>query len=131
MDLYLMSPPAPSWSLRGLTNLWGKDAPDIDARLAREEWLRLAEGVEALGGKVAVLPPDDALPGLPFAAEAGHALMPRTPGGKMRFLLPRMKLEHRKAERHKWVPFVERLGFETVEIDGGPTCSPAWCALPP
>ena len=111
--------PVSSWSLRGLTNLWGKDAPDIDAGQAREEWLRLAEGIEALGGKVAVLPPDDALPGLPFAAEAGHALMPRTPGAKMRFLLPRMKLEHRKAERDKWAPFVERLGFETVEIGAG------------
>ncbi len=119
MDLYLMSPPSPSWSFRGHPNLWGKDTPELDARRARDEWLRLAEAIEGLGAKVAVLPPDDELPALPFAAQAGHALPPLKEGGKIRFLLPRMKLEHRKGERDKWKPFVERLGFEAVEIEGG------------
>jgi len=115
MDLYLMSPPHPTWKLRGRSNFRSKEAPEVDARIARREWLALATAIEQEGGTVAVLPPDPELSGLPYAAEAGHGLPPKEAGGKMRFLLPRMKGEHRKLERDKWKPFVERLGFEVVD----------------
>jgi N-dimethylarginine dimethylaminohydrolase len=119
MDLYLMSPPHPEWRLVGRSNFRSKDAPEVDAAKARLEWLALAEAIEALGGTVAVLPPERDLTGMPFAAEAGHALPPREPGGRRRFLLPRMKHDHRKPERELWRPFVERLGFETIELGAG------------
>jgi N-dimethylarginine dimethylaminohydrolase len=69
-----------------------------------------------------VLPPDAEHSGLPFAAEAGHPLPPLTPGDRPRFLLPRMKAEHRRGERDLWGPFVERLGFETVELEPEGPC---------
>jgi len=119
MDLYLMSPPHLRWSLRGRANPRSKRADAVDPVRARHEWLALAEGIEALGGTVAVLPPDESLTGLPFAAEAGLPLPPLGPGQKPRFLLPRMHVEHRRAEREAWRPFVEQLGFSAIEIDEG------------
>jgi N-dimethylarginine dimethylaminohydrolase len=119
MDLYLMSPPHPSWSLKGRANPRSRRAGTVDAVRARHEWLALAEGIEALGGTVAVLPPDAELTGLPYAAEAGHPLPPIEPGQKPRFILPRMKVEHRQRERERWAPFVERLGFTVVELEDG------------
>lgn len=115
-----MSPPHPEWSLRGRVNFRSRDAADVDPLRAGREWLALAEGIEALGGTVVVLPPSDvALSGLPFAAEAGHPLPPATEGGKPRFLLPSMKPEHRRPERAVWGPFMEKLGFEVIPIDEG------------
>lgn len=119
-DLYLMSPPGRSWSLRGRANFRSRDAAVVDARAARKEWLALAEAIEAHGGTVAVLPPVEGLTGLPFAAEAGHVLPPRRGGtGRWRFVLPRMATAHRVAEREHWGPFAARLGFEVVELDAG------------
>jgi N-dimethylarginine dimethylaminohydrolase len=115
MDLYLMSPPHPTWTLRGRANFKSSEAAPVDAQRARREWLTLASAIEGEGATVAVLPPDPELTGLPYAAEAGHALPPKEAGGKMRFLLPRMKSDHRKAEREKWKPFVERLGFDVID----------------
>ncbi len=118
-DLFLMSPPGPAWKLRGRANFRSAAAEPVDARRARQEWLALARGIERAGGVVAVLPPEDeALTGLPYAAEAGHPL-PALTGGKPRFLLPRMWAEHRRGERERWAPFAERLGFETVDVGAG------------
>src|SRR5688572_14972520 len=107
MDLYFMSPPHPAWSLRGRANFKSRAAAEVDPLRARREWLALAEGIEALGGTVVVLPTMDAeLTGLPFAAEAGHPLAASSPGARPRFLLPRMKPEHRQRERELWGPFM-------------------------
>jgi N-dimethylarginine dimethylaminohydrolase len=122
MDLYLMSPPHPAWALRGRANPRSRRAGEVDATRARHEWLALAEGIEALGGVVAVLPPSADHTGLPFAAEAGQPLPPLAVGGRPRFLLPRMKVEHRRGERELWGPFVERLGFQTVELEAEGPC---------
>lgn len=115
-----MSPPHPGWSLRGRANFRSRAAEPVDAAKARLEWLALAEHIESLGGTVVVLEsPDPSLTGLPYAAEAGHPLPPLRPGGKPRFLLPRMKPEHRRLEKAVWGPFVEKLGFEVIEIGVG------------
>ena len=114
-----MSPPAESWHLRGRTNWKSREAPEVDAKRARAEWLEVARAIEAHGGRVAVLAPDDALTGMPFAAEAGQALAPRGEHTRPRFLLPRMKDAHRKDERTKWGPFVERLGFFKIDLEEG------------
>lgn len=115
-DLYLMSPPGRRWSLTGRANFRSRDAAPVDAARARREWLALAEAIEELGATVAVLPAaETGLTGLPYAAEAGHVLPPAVGSGAPRFLLPRMKSEHRRAERERWAPFAERLGMRVVD----------------
>jgi len=119
-DLYFMSPPTPAWSLRGRANFRSRAADPVRPLRARKEWLGLARAIEAEGGRVAVLESDDdGLTGMPYAAEAGHVLPPRSAGHRPRFLLPRMKSEHRKPERDAWAPFVRSLGFEPVELERG------------
>lgn len=114
-DLYFMSPPGRGWALRGRANFRSAEASPVDAARARREWLALARRIEQRGGRVCVLPPDDALTGLPYAAEAGHPLPPRA-GGRPRFILPRMFAAHRRGERERWAPLVERLGFELIDL---------------
>jgi len=114
-----MSPPHPTWSLRGKANFRSRKAEAVDPLRARREWLTVAEGIEALGGVVAVLPPNAELSGLPYAAEAGQPLPPLAPGRRPRFLLSRMKPEHRRAEAAEWRPFFEQLGFEVIELESG------------
>ena len=115
-----MSPPHAGWAIRGRANFRSRVAEPVDAAKARLEWLALAERIESLGGTVVVLePPDASMSGLPYAAEAGHPLGPLQPGGKPRFLLPRMKPEHRRQEKTLWAPFFERLGFEVIELGVG------------
>ncbi len=115
-DLYFMSPPSRGWKLRGRANFRSRDAGEVDATLARREWLALAERIEALGGVVcAVESPDDALSGLPYAAEAGHPLPP-TRGGSPRFVLPRMAARHRRLERDVWGRVMRELQFDVLDL---------------
>lgn len=114
-----MSPPHSSWTLRGRANFKSRVAAPVDPLRARREWLSLAEGIEAHGGRVVVLPPNPELSGLPFAAEAGHPLSAASGSDKPRFLLPRMKHEHRVKERELWGPFMTSLGFEVIELEDG------------
>src|SRR3712207_2055671 len=68
--LYFMSPPGPTWGLRGRANFRSREALPADASGARAEWLALARAIEARGGTVVALPsPDPDLTGLPYAAE--------------------------------------------------------------
>lgn len=118
-ELFLMSPPSPHWQLRGRANFRSGDAEQVDAKAAFEEWYRLAQEIEKAGGRVLVLPPDDSMTGLPYCAEAGHSLPPEGDDPRPRFLLPRMWAEHRKRELEHWRPFATRIGFRTIEGDGG------------
>ena len=115
-----MSPPARDWQLRGRANFRSRSAPAVDALRARKEWLGLADALVAAGGQVVVLPAvGGKLTGLPYAAEAGHALGPATETDPPRFILPRMLAAHRQAEADHWRPFVEQLGFETYSLPVG------------
>jgi N-dimethylarginine dimethylaminohydrolase len=116
-DLYLMSPPATDWQLRGRANFRSKDAAPVDARAARFEWLALAEAIEREGARVVVAPPVWGLSGMPYAAECGQVVEDET--GKKRFLLPRMFAEHRKNEAEHWARIATKLGWETVDLGSG------------
>lgn len=116
-ELFLMSPPGPNWQLRGRANFRSGDAKQVSAAAAFQEWLSLARAIEDAGGRVLVLPSEEGMTGLPYCAEAGHALPPEGTDPRPRFLLPRMWAEHRAREREVWQPFVEALGFRV--IDGG------------
>ncbi|MCP3099683.1 amidinotransferase [Myxococcus sp. K15C18031901] len=118
VDLFLMSPPGRGWALRGRNNFRSREAPQVDAREARKEWLALARAIEARGGTVVALPsPSDLLTGMPYSAECGQ-VVPR-PGAAPLFLLPRMMSAHRQAEREHWAPLARRMGFEVVDPDVG------------
>lgn len=118
IDLFLMSPPAPSWRLRGRANFRSASAEPVDARAAIREWVALADAVEARGGRVVSLvpPPDTDLTGLPYAAECGH-LVERD--GALLFVLPTMFAPHRARERELWRPAAEALGLSPVELPAG------------
>jgi N-dimethylarginine dimethylaminohydrolase len=111
-DLYLMSPPAPDWELKGRANFRSREAAAVDAKAARREWLALATAIERRGGTVVVAPPVSGLTGMPYAAECGHVV-------GTRFILPRMAAEHRNGEAEHWSRVAARLGFEVVALDRG------------
>ena len=114
MDLFLMSPPGRAWALRGRNNFRSREAPQVDARQARQEWLALARELEARGGTVVALPsPSELLTGMPYAAECGQ-VVPRE-GAPPLFLLPRMLSAHRQTEREHWAPLARRMGLEVVD----------------
>lgn len=109
-----MSPPGRTWALRGRNNFRSREAPQVDARQARREWLTLAREIEARGGTVVALPsPSELLTGMPYAAECGQ-VVPRE-GSPPLFLLPRMMSAHRQAEREHWAPLARSLGLEVVD----------------
>jgi N-dimethylarginine dimethylaminohydrolase len=116
IDLYLMSPPAPEWQLRGRANFRSKTAEPVDGRAAIREWITLADAIEERGGRVVCLIPERAteLTGLPYAAECGQIV---EQAGELLFLLPSMFAPHRKGERELWRPVAEALGMKPVDID--------------
>lgn len=118
IDVYLMSPPGPTWRLRGRANFRSEAAAPVDARAAIREWIALADAVEARGGRVVCLvpKPDTELTGLPYAAECGH-LVERD--GELVFLLPRMAAPHRVRERDAWRPVAAALGLRPVDLPEG------------
>jgi N-dimethylarginine dimethylaminohydrolase len=118
IDLYLMSPPAPSWQLRGRANFRSEAAAPVDARAAIREWVALADAIEARGGRVVSLvpPPDTELTGLPYAAECGHVV---EHGGELLFLVPTMFAPHRLRERDLWRPAAASLGLRPVDLPEG------------
>ncbi len=111
-DLYLMSPPGEDWQLRGRANFRSREAAPVDAKIARKEWLTLAEAIEKTGATVAVHPPVSGLTGMPYAAECGHVVGDQ-------FLLPRMFAPHRKEEAPHWKKLAERIGLKPTDIGGG------------
>jgi N-dimethylarginine dimethylaminohydrolase len=119
IDLYLMSPPAPSWRLRGRANFRSEAAAPVDARAAIREWVALADAIEARGGRVVSLvpPPDTELTGLPYAAECGHIV---EHGGELLFLVPNMFAPHRVRERDLWRPAAASLGLRPVTLGETP-----------
>lgn len=117
-DAYFMSPPGPTWALRGKANFRSESGSTVDAGLARKQWLAFARAIEAHGGTVIALEsPDAALTGMPYAAECGQVVT--GDDGRQRFLLPHMAKPHRQKEAPHWKAVAERLGLETVTIDAG------------
>jgi N-dimethylarginine dimethylaminohydrolase len=118
IDLYLMSPPAPGWRLRGRANFRSEAAAPVDARAAIAEWISLADAIEARGGRVICLvpDPDTELTGLPYAAECGHVVEKK---GTLHFLLPNMAALHRRGEHALWRPAAEALGLHPVDLHEG------------
>jgi len=110
--VFLMSPPRRDWSPRGKANFKSKESGLVPPGAALDEWVRLADAVEAAGGRVMLLPPAAhlALTGLPFTAEAGCL----GPDGV--FLLPNLTPEHRQPETGYLAGFFAGLGWRTRAV---------------
>jgi len=108
-----MSPPSPNWALRGRANFRSAQAPPVDAKIALREWISLADEIAARGGTVVCLmPKDDALTGLPYAAECGQIV------SSDRFLLPNMLAPHRQLEREQWRALAIALRWKPIDVEG-------------
>ncbi len=117
-DAYFMSPPGPTWALRGKANFRSASGSAVDPELARRQWLAFARAIERHGGTVIALEsPDPSLTGMPYAAECGQVVT--GDDGQQYFLLPHMAKPHRRGEAPHWRALAERLGLETVSIDAG------------
>lgn len=118
IDLFFMSPPGPSWQLRGRANFRSASAPQVVASAAIREWVGLADALEARGGRVVCLVPprDTLLTGLPYAAECGHVVEVK---GELRFLLPNMAAPHRQGEKELWRALAGKMGIKTVDLPSG------------
>jgi N-dimethylarginine dimethylaminohydrolase len=92
-----MSPPPPSWRIRGGANYRSVSRKQVNPRRALAEWLALADAIEATGAVVNVVPyPRDVpepLTGLMYTANAGWLRAPS------RFRVARLTVAHRQAER--------------------------------
>ena len=118
VELFLMSPPGRTWTLRGRANFRSQGAEPVDARGARREWLTFARALEARGAVVVALPsPSEELTGMPYAAECGHVLA--RAGAPPLFLLPRLAKAHRRGEREHWERLARRMGMEVVDPGAG------------
>ena len=104
-----MSPPGPTWRIRGGTNFRSKDKPETDPVRARAEWDQLVAAIRKAGGEVAVMPAaevDPPLTGMIYTANAGQRFADV-------YLVSRMWAPHRKDEAAHVEAFVRTLGLET------------------
>jgi N-dimethylarginine dimethylaminohydrolase len=102
-----MSPPGPTWRIRGGTNFRSQDKPETDPVRARAEWDRLVDAIRKAGGEVTVIPTIDVEPpltGMIYTANAGQ----RFDDG---FLVSRMWAPHRTDEAAHIETFVRGLGW--------------------
>lgn len=124
VPIFLMSPPREDWELRGRANFRSRRAGAADARLARQEWAALADAIVDAGGEVLVCPPppDAALTGMIYTAEAGEFY--RREDGSPGFLLPNMAAAHRRGEAQWVAAQLSRWGIEARQV--GAHGSPLW-----
>src|SRR5579863_8229007 len=93
----------------------------VNAELARRQWHSLAQALIAHGTEVCVIEPHRRLSGLVYPANAGF-LYPLThgeangPGASEKTFYLANLLPTRAAERKVYRPFVEAMGYKTVEI---------------
>ena len=94
----------------------------VDANLARRQWHNLARALLAHGVEIYVIEPHPRLTGLVYPANAGF-LYPltlegfdRTPDAASKSFYLANLLPTRAAEREVYAPFINAMGYETVEI---------------
>ncbi len=112
---YLMSYPSPSWHIRGGANFRSKSKAATNPRAAFREWLMLADAITRAGGHILVMAPPaggEALTGLIYCANHGALFKD---GDRFSFLISKMSVAHRQAEREHIRGFFERAGVPTGE----------------
>jgi N-dimethylarginine dimethylaminohydrolase len=115
--LFLMSPPRSDWALRGRANFRSREASDVDASAARDEWCTLADAIVTAGGDVLVCPPppDASLTGMIYTAEAGEVYLDDDDSPV--WLLPNVAAQHRRGEKKYIRAFFDSLGVPCEDVD--------------
>jgi N-dimethylarginine dimethylaminohydrolase len=112
---FLMSYPPKSWQIRGGENFRSKDKAMTNPQLAMKEWLKLCDAIAAAGGRILVIPPPASTPpltGMMYTANSG-ALFKQ--GDAWEFVLSKMSVEHRQAEKPYIKKFLDDAGMPTAE----------------
>lgn len=113
---FLMSYPGPSWHIRGGENFRSKARKDTNPRAAMKEWLTLCDAITRAGGRILIMPPSSdpksPLTGMIYTANAG-ALFKN--GDKWSFLISKMAVAHRQAEREHIRAFLGEAGVTTAD----------------
>ncbi len=128
-SVYLMSPPPRGWYIRGGSNYKSRGRPVVSPRQALQEWIGLADAIEAAGGRVAFLEPSEEplLTGMMYTANAGWL---RTGGAEPLFRLARVSVEHRRAEREVLDGALRAAGFRTEQAEAVWEGQADMCHLP-
>jgi N-dimethylarginine dimethylaminohydrolase len=111
---FLMSYPGPGWHIRGGENFRSQGREATNPRAALTEWLALADAITRAGGRILVMPPGDGatLTGLMYTANAG-ALFKN--GDSWTFVLSKMSVAHRQAERERVKAFLTEAGLPVAD----------------
>lgn len=112
---FLMSYPGPDWQIRGGENFRSKARASTNPRAALKEWLTLCDAITRAGGRILVMPPAQATPpltGMIYAANAGALFRS---GDAWTFLVSKMSVAHRQAEREAIRAFFAEAGVPTAE----------------
>jgi N-dimethylarginine dimethylaminohydrolase len=111
---FLMSYPPPGWHIKGGENFRSQAKAQTNPRAAFKEWLALCDAITRAGGRILVMPPPEGatLTGLPYAANHG-ALFKN--GDQWVFMLSKMSVAHRQAEREHVRAFFNKAGIPTEE----------------
>jgi N-dimethylarginine dimethylaminohydrolase len=111
-------------------NYKSRDRPAINPRRALQEWLELAEAIEAAGAEVAVLepPPAPLLTGLMYTANAGWL---RTAAPVPRFRLANLSVAHRRLEGPVVRAALSGFGWELEASQSVWEGQADMCSLPP
>jgi N-dimethylarginine dimethylaminohydrolase len=112
---FLMSYPPSQWAIRGGENFRSQEKAATNPQKAMKEWLKLCDSITTAGGRILVIPPGTETPpltGMMYTANAG-ALFKQ--GEKWQFLLSKMSVAHRQAERPHIKKFLDEAGMPTAE----------------
>jgi N-dimethylarginine dimethylaminohydrolase len=112
---FLMSYPSRGWQIRGAENFRSKERAATNPKKAMLEWLKLCDAITACGGRILVMPPAETTPpltGMIYTANSG-ALFKR--GDEWEFVVSKMSVSHREAEREPIKRFLSEAGVPTVE----------------
>ena len=112
---FLMSYPGPGWTISGGQNFRSQARAATNPRAALREWLTLADAITRHGGRILVLPPPSPpanLTGLLYTANTGALF--RT-GDQWTWLLAKMSVAHRQAEREHLRAFWSEAGVPVAD----------------
>ncbi len=116
---YLMSYPGPRWQIRGGENFLSQSRSPTSPRRAMHEWLALCDAITRAGGRILVMPPAEGEGGVPltgmvYTANAGQLFHDAS---GWTYLVSRMAVAHRQAERAHVHAFMERAGLTVRDAE--------------
>jgi N-dimethylarginine dimethylaminohydrolase len=112
---FLMSYPGRSWHIRGAANFRSTSSQPTNPRAAMREWLGLCDAITKAGGRILVMAPPEVEPpltGMIYTANSGALFKA---GDKYSFVVSKMFVPHRQAERDPIKRFFTEAGLPVAE----------------